>query len=142
MRQPSLTESDARALVAPFYDALNTPSKKDVRALIESVTAPGWRSHSANAVSKGRDELIQQVMGFGRGIPDLAWTLDEVLVAGSRIIVRSEATGTPVGEFMGVAHTGRSFRIMTLDVHTVEDGRLTRADHVEDWASAMRQLRG
>jgi hypothetical protein len=43
---------------------------------------------------------------------------------------------------MGVAHTGRSFRIMTLDVHTVEDGRLTRADHVEDWASAMRQLRG
>jgi predicted ester cyclase len=142
MHQASLSESEARALVAPFYDALNAPATKDVRALVESVAAPGWRSHAANAVSKGREEFIQQVIGFGRGIPDLAWNIDEVVVAGDRIVVRSEATGTPAGEFLGVPHGGRSFRVMTLDLHTVAEGRLVRADHVEDWASAMRQLRG
>lgn len=31
---------------------------------------------------------------------------------------------------------------MTVDIHTVEDGKRVRADHVEDWASAIRQLRG
>lgn len=142
MSHPVFTPSTARTFVAPFYDALNVPSKKDVRALIESVATADWRSHSANAVSKGRDELIQQVIGFGKLIPDLAWTIDEVFVAGSRIIVRSEATGTPAGDFMGVPHAGRSFRIMTIDIHTVEGGKLVRADHVEDWASALRQLRG
>ena len=94
MSDTHLTENDARAFIAPFYDALNAPSTKDVRTLIESIATPQWRSHSANAVSKGREELIQQIIGFGKGVPDLAWTIDEVLVAGNRVIVRSEATGT------------------------------------------------
>jgi len=29
---------------------------------------------------------------------------------------------------------------MTIDVHTVENGKLVTAHHVEDWASAIRQL--
>lgn len=138
----TMTETQARALIAPFYDALTRPSSKDVRALIESVVAPSWRSYSAETVSKGRDELIQQVIGFGKLIPDLAWDVREVLVAGSRVIVKSEASGTPAAAFMGVPHSGRSFHIMTIDIHTTEGGRLVRADHVEDWASAMRQLAG
>jgi hypothetical protein len=28
------------------------------------------------------------------------------------------------------------------DVHTVEDGKIKRTYHVEDWAGAMRQLSG
>ena len=41
---------------------------------------------------------------------------------------------------MGVPHGGKSFRIMSIDIHTVENGKLTRAYHVEDWMSAVRQL--
>jgi hypothetical protein len=29
---------------------------------------------------------------------------------------------------------------MTIDIHTVKEGKLATAYHVEDWASAMRQL--
>lgn len=35
---------------------------------------------------------------------------------------------------------GKSFRIMTIDIHTVQDGKLVEAYHVEDWAGAIRQL--
>jgi hypothetical protein len=31
---------------------------------------------------------------------------------------------------------------MTIDIHTVMDGKLVAAHHVEDWASAIRQLSG
>ena len=65
-----------------------------------------------------------------------------MLLSGDRIIVRSEASGTPAGEFFGVPHSGRSFKIMTIDIHTVKDGKLVVAHHVEDWASALRQLAG
>lgn len=136
-----MTTNDARSLIAPFYDALNRPASKDVRALVEGLAAPDWRSFAGESASKGREEFIQQVMGFGKLIPDLEWSVREVLVDGDRIIVRSEATGTPAGEFMGVAHRGARFSIMTIDIHTVADGRLVRAHHVEDWAGAIRQLR-
>jgi predicted ester cyclase len=119
----------AREIIAPFYDALNRPAE----------TRAGT-SFSAEGVSKGREEFIQQVKGFGKLIPDLAWAIQEVLVAGDRIVVRSEAGGTPAGELFGVPHGGKSFRIMTIDVHTVRDGKLAVAHHVEDWAGAVRQL--
>jgi hypothetical protein len=35
-----------------------------------------------------------------------------------------------------------NFKIMAIDVHTVEDGKIKRTYHVEDWAGAMRQLSG
>lgn len=132
----------ARAVIAPFYDALNRPATKDVRALVESAATPAWRSFAGESVSKGREEFIQQVQGFGKAIPDLTWEIKEVFVDGNRVIVRSEARGTPAGDFMGVPHSGKSFAVMTIDLHTVEEGKLVRAHHVEDWASALRQLRG
>ena len=53
------------------------------------------------------------------------------------------ASGTPSGEFMGIPHTGKSFNIMTIDVHTDnKDGKLVAAHHVEDWAGALKQLKG
>lgn len=132
----------ARAVVAPFYDALNRPAEKDVRSLVESAAGAGWRSFAGEGVSKSRDEFIQQVQGFGKLIPDLTWDIKEIFVDGNRVIVRSEASGTPAGDFMGVPHGGKRFAVMTIDLHTVEEGKLVRAHHVEDWASALRQLRG
>ena len=56
---------------------------------------------------------------------------------GKRIIVRSEAGVAP---FVGVPPSGKSFKIMTIDIHTIKDGKAINAHHVEDWASALRQL--
>ncbi len=132
----------ARDIIAPFYDALNNPATKDVAALVHGSTHADWRSYSGEGISKAREEFIQQVRGFGKLIPDLAWTIKEVIVDGDKIVVRSEASGTPAGEIFGVPHGGRSFRIMTIDIHTVREGKLAAAHHVEDWAGAIRQLSG
>jgi len=134
--------NEAQALIAPFYDALTLPASKDVRALVEGLASPAWRSFSGETVSKGRDEFIQQAIGFGKLIPDLRWDIKEVFADGDRIIVRSEASGTPAADFMGVPHSGKRFSVMTIDIHTVEGGKLVRAHHVEDWAGALRQLKG
>jgi predicted ester cyclase len=138
--RPMMTHDQARKVVAPFYDMLNKPATKDLKALGESAMAPQWRSYAGENTFKGREEFIAQVGGFGKAIPDLAWEIKEVFVDGNRIIVRSEASGTPTGPFFGVPHGGKSFRIMTIDIHTVQDGKLVAAHHVEDWAGAIRQL--
>lgn len=136
----ALTPDAAQRAVAPFYEMLNKPATKDLKALAEGSMAADWRSYSGDKVFKGREDFVAQVTGFGKLIPDLAWDIKEVLVAGDRVIVRSEASGTPQGPLFGVAPGGKSFQIMTIDVHTVHDGKLITAHHVEDWAGAIRQL--
>ena len=74
-------------------------------------------------------------------IPDLAWEIKAIVADGDTIVVRSEASGTPAADFMGVPHGAKRFAIMTIDIHTLADGKLVRAHHVEDWAGALRQLK-
>lgn len=137
-----MNRAEAALLIAPFYDALNLPATKNIAALIESATGPDWRSYTFDAVSAGRDEFVNQVIGFGKAVPDLSYDLKEVFVDSDRIIVRSAASGTPAGDFLGVPHSGKRFAIMTIDIHTVQDGKIVKTQHVEDWASAVRQLKG
>jgi predicted ester cyclase len=135
-----LTPDRARIIVAPLYEALNEPSKKDVTSLLKEATTADYQSCSSN------DECIDRVRvaaGFkylGEVIPDLHWTIKEVLTSGDRIVVRGEAVGTPVLEFFGVKPTGRSFRIMSVDTFTVKDGKLSKAYHIENWTAAMKQI--
>ncbi len=136
----SMTVEQARKQVAPFYDMLNQPATKDLKALSEQALSPDWKSYASETDFKGRDGFVAQVGGFGKLIPDLKWDIKDVMVDGNRIIVRSEASGTPVGPFFGVAPSGKSFRIMTIDIHTIKDGKAITAHHVEDWAGALRQL--
>jgi predicted ester cyclase len=135
----ALTREQAQRVVAPFYEMLNKPSEKDLAAL-SSVMAPDWRSFAGEKSVKNRDEFVALAGAFGKLIPDLAWRIQEVLVDGDRIIVRGEASGTPQGPFFGLAPTGKSFQIMTIDIHTLRDGKLAVAHHVEDWAGALAQL--
>jgi len=89
----------------------------------------------------GRDASIKVVGGFAKSIPDMKFDIKEVLVAGDRVIVRGGVTGTPAGELFGVPHSGKSFRIMAIDIQTIRDGEIARTYHLENWLSALGQLR-
>jgi hypothetical protein len=41
---------------------------------------------------------------------------------------------------MGAPHSGKSFKLMSIDVHTLEGGKMIRSYHIEDWMGAVRQL--
>ncbi len=65
----------------------------------------------------------------------------KVPVAGDRVIIRGEVTGTPAGDLFGVPHSGKSFRIMAVDIQTIRDGRIAKTFHMENRLSALGQLR-
>jgi predicted ester cyclase len=141
LAQPFSVE-EARAIVAPLYEALNEPAKKDVAKLLAKATSPEWLSCSANAACVSREMVVARFQASGDAVPDLRWEILEVLVSGDRVIVRGEASGGPVKTFLGVEPGGRRFKVMSIDVHTIEKGKIVRSYHLEDWAGAMRQLRG
>jgi predicted ester cyclase len=134
------TEQSAPASLTPFYKALNAANIKEAPELIKESTTSGWLTCRGNDLCNSRDEVLAGMTQRLRAIPDLKWDIKEILVSGNRVIVRGEATGTPAGELMGTPTNGKSFKLMSLDVHTLEGGKIARTYHVEDWQGAFRQV--
>jgi predicted ester cyclase len=135
-----MTTEEARAIVTPMYDALNDPASKDIAALLAQATSGDFQSCATEDECVGRDALVARFTNLGNVVPNLRWTMKQVWVSGNEIIVRGEATGTPVQPFLGVQPTGRTFKTMSIDVHTVRDGKIIRTFHLENWTVAIRQL--
>ncbi|WP_108880603.1 ester cyclase [Anderseniella sp. Alg231-50] len=134
--------ADDKALVQTFYDYLSNPASDAHADAFKSATTADWGSiGDYSGKIKTRDAFVGQVGGFGKLIPDLKWAVEEMIQEGDRVVVRSRATGTPAGPLFGVDGEGRSFDILTIDIHTIEDGKIVRTYHVEDWAGALRQLK-
>ena len=97
---------------------------------------------SGSVESKGKPQLIGQVEFFWKLITDLKWEPQDIANDGNKYVVRSLVSGTPNGDFMGTTTDGtKSFKIMSIDFHTVIDGKLTSVHHLEDWGTAMKQLK-
>ena len=133
--------ADDMATVRSFYkDLLTTPADVTAEA-VRSVVAEDWKSTPTPLGGPGAEGFLKTLKAFGGLIPDLKWEVQEIWQDGDTYIVRGKATGTPQGPFLGVdPATGKSFEIMSIDVHRVEDGRLKESYHVEEWIKAVGQL--
>jgi predicted ester cyclase len=120
-----MTHEEVHAIVAPFY----------TQALTVNAQSLNGQETKSKAV------LIKQVEFFWKLIPNLKWEPQDFVVSGNKVVVRSIASGSPIGSFMGLQLDGsKSFRIDTIDIHEVEGGQVVRVYHLEDWATAIKQL--
>jgi steroid delta-isomerase-like uncharacterized protein len=133
---------DNKAALTAFYKKALTVNKETTPAeVLAEVLSDNFLS-SGSVESKGKPALIGQVDFFWKLIPDLKWEPQDMINEGNKFVVRSIASGTPNGDFMGLPTNGtKSFRIMTIDIHTLENGKIQSVHHLEDWVTAMKQLK-
>lgn len=135
--------ADNKDTVTVFYDLLSNPGAAAQVQAFEAATATDWESiGNYSGKNKSRDAFLGQMGGFAQLMPDLEWAIQDMHQDGDTVVVRSRATGTPVAPFFGVDGQGRSFDIMTIDIHELENGKIVRTYHVEDWATGLQQLSG
>ena len=136
-------QADDRKTVEGFYaKLLNAGASSDLEADAKAILADDWASiGDYSGRSKDRATFVKQVAGFMKLMPDMTWKVEEILQSGNRVLVRGRARGTPTGPFFGVEPSGKTFEIMSIDLHTVEGDRIAKTYHVEDWAGAIAQLR-
>ena len=135
--------ADDTAAVQSFYDLLSNPGSQTHVAAFLDATSDEWESiGDYSGQNKNRDAFVGQMGFFSQLIPDLDWSVQAMHQDGNFVTVRSRATGTPTDTFFGVDGEGRSFDILTIDIHEMDDGLIVRTYHVEDWAAALRQLSG
>src|SRR5262249_8461732 len=110
-----------KEIVRPLYtDCLTVNTHAEVATVMNRLLADDFQSISS-AETKGKAQFIGQVQFFWKLIPDLKWEIQEMLQDGNKVVVRSIASGSPKGEFMGLNLDGsKSFKIMSIDIHTLE----------------------
>jgi ketosteroid isomerase-like protein len=143
--QSALTEAQARAVIEPWYAMFNQPFQGDVAAQHNKVVTDNyrtcWNPEDVAGACWGKAQSIKTIANFAKTVPDMRFNIKEVLVSGNRVVVRGEVTGTPSGDFFGVAHTGKSFKILAIDIQTIQDGKIAQTYHLENWLLGVAQLR-
>ena len=110
----------------------------------QAIFAPDFVAHTPiTEPIHGVDAFVQFIAGFGRGFPDLEFTLDDVFVnvSGDKAVVRFTAIGTHQGELAGIAPTGEQLTIGETHVLTLRAGKIV-SDHVADNTLDLARLLG
>lgn len=88
----------------------------------------------------GREEFKAVLRRLRRAFPDIQYRIDDVIVAGDRIVLRWQAKGTHRDEYLGVAATGRPVSYTGVTIYELRDDRIARIWVAADLLSLLRRL--
>ena len=88
---------------------------------------------------EGREGAVTRFAMITSGLAP-SFTVEDVVAENDRVVVRWTQAGTHVGEFLGIAPTGRTFTIPGIDIYRVSEGRLAEHWHVIDQLAMLQQL--
>lgn len=88
--------------------------------------------------TNGPVNLVQVVL---RAIPDLHYQIQQTVAKDDRVVVHVRGAGTHLGEFLGVAGTGRRIEWNGINIYRFEDGKVIETWQLLDVWGLMRQMR-
>ncbi len=102
---------------------------------------PRYEIVATGQVHEGRDEVVAYHRAQRTAFPDQRHENVRMHVADDDTIVSEfDLLGTNSGEFLGMAPTGRAFRVAVIAVFTFDDDRITNERVYLDGASLLRQI--
>lgn len=126
-----------RHAVETFYRAFSEQNPD----LVDAVLAPHWEDIPLGPDQVPGPEGVKAIIRtFAQGFPDVKITVHDLMQLPGKIAVRAEITGTHLGEFFGIAATGRAVSFRLQEMHALEGGRVVTTWHMEDLFGLFMQL--
>lgn len=93
---------------------------------------------------KGREQFGGFMQGFKMAFPDMVIKQTNVVANGDQVVVEFEATGTHTGPLVTPAGeipaSGKAVKLNVIEVHTWQNGKLTKLVNYQDSGSLLRQI--
>src|SRR5436190_1376124 len=105
-RRRNLMSADNKALVRRLYEEVWNKRRLE---LVDEIISPSHALHDPNLTdsSVGPDAYRRQVSRFIVGIPDLRFTIEDIVDEKEKVAVAWTISGTHTGEFMGIPATNK-----------------------------------
>ena len=110
-------------------------------ALARAALAPDFID---NTLPSGRAQGVAGVLKasstFRTAVPDLRCEVEQMIVAGDRVVTQLHFTGHFTGSFMGKAGQGQRVDFIATDIYRISDGRIAEDWHLEDNLTFLQQI--
>ena len=117
--------TDHRELAETFLAMLNSHDPDAV----DRFEAVGYINHNA-FVGDGREANRAFWAAYFAAFPDLTASMDDLVIAGDRVVGRFTYRGTHRGPLVGIPPTGRPVEMHSIDIWRVADGEF--AEHWDE----------
>ena len=130
------SSASAEALVRRFYREIWTEKNYDGAAEIfhPDFTYPGAPGE------QGPEAKVSRIRGYHATFPDLAATIDSLVVADGTVAAHFSITGTDLGGFRGRPATGKAITSWGVDFFDFSDGLIISNWVGIDWLGLLVQL--
>lgn len=110
--------------------------------LVDELLHPEYVNHSPGSPDqpRGREGVKAVVRALRAAFPDLAYTIEDLVVGPDAVAVRATMRGTHLGDFFGLPASGRTFAVQQMTIERFRDGRIIAHHRLTDEASLLRQL--
>jgi predicted ester cyclase len=95
------------------------------------IAGPEWR---------GLEGIKGEVRRHRTSFPDWNEHVDDIIAEGDKVVIRFTSTGTQLGEFEGIAPTGRKVRIQEVAIFRLAGGKIVEQWGLPDIHGLMEQL--
>jgi len=131
-------QAEAQMLAARRYDTFwNTGDE----ALAKAALAPGFTDRTP---PPGRAQGLAGPLAASKtmraAIPDLSCEIEQMLVAGDRVVTHLHFRGHFTGRFKDTQGRGQAIDFIATDIYRVAGGRITDNWHLEDNLAVLQQL--
>ncbi len=86
---------------------------------------------------KGYADVLNMMRG---AMPDVKWTVEEIIAEGDKVMVRFTMNGTQTQPFMGMPATCKPIKVTAMNIYELKDGRIIREHGLPDLFSMLIQL--
>jgi len=134
-----MSERENKDLLARYFSEVW--GEANVSALSDFLS-PSYKRH-VSAIHPPIDLAgqIERLEAFRAAFPDIALSVEDVIAEGDQVAFRSTMRGTHLGEFAGIAPTGRRVTVQLVDVIRIEDGAIVEQWGGPDLFDLLQQLR-
>ncbi|KQV54362.1 MULTISPECIES: ester cyclase [unclassified Duganella] len=131
-------QANAR-LIERYFEEVWNQGKVDV---LDELLTSDYRNHSPGLPDPqpGPDGLKPIVLMMRQGIPDLHYSIEDLVLAPDRVAVYVHMTGTQSGSFFGIEPTGKAIDVRQMQIEWIRDGRICQHWRITEDLKLMRQL--
>jgi len=124
-----MSTEENKALARRAYEAFNQAIRTGNWSAVEELVAADLVDHNpAPGQGPGFEGVKQVFSQFRAAFPDFAFTVEDMIAEGDKVVSRLTARGTHKGDFQGVPATGKQVMQTGIDIVRIAGGKA-----VERW---------